>query len=118
MQNENSVHELTEIAKLWDRVFIISISVIDEDEVPARVKSVEELLGELSALEDRNGVALCAIVMKEYQPGQMQIIWRPRGDFNDDPWAKRTYEFYLESCLNSLAEKGCKIQNLQPGNLH
>lgn len=128
LQGENGAQALAQLAKLWDGVFVIigfrgtemltSVSAIAEDETPPRVKSWQEISGELSALEDRNGVPLCVIAFKEYEHGHVQFTARPCRDFADDPWAKGAFEHYIEDGFNRLTKRGFKIQDLQPEKLH
>ena len=127
MQSQDVNHDLAELAKLWDHVSIIvgfrgtgilgRVDVFVEDEVPPRVRPWHELSEKISSLEDQNGVVLCLMAFKEYEPEQIQVIWRPCRDFTDDPWAKRAFEFFVSDFIARQTEKGRKIQNLSPENL-
>ena len=127
MQSRDVNHDLAELAKLWDCVFIVvglrgteilgRVDVFVEDEVPPRVKPWHELSEKISSLEDQNGVALCLVAFKEYEPGQVQVTWRPCLDFTGDPWAERAFEFFVSDFIARQTEKGRKIQNLSPENL-
>ena len=127
MQSRDVNHDLAELAKLWDHVSIIvgfrgtgilgRVDVFVEDEVPPRVKPWHELSEKISSLEDQNGVALCLVAFKEYEPGQVQVTWRPCLDFTGDPWAERAFEFFVSDFIARQTEKGRKIQNLSPENL-